>query len=80
MGHIRKMMDKSVSMTNALFRDFINPNIWWIGWVVWILEAQTIATQFHFESGGGIVSSTSIKGIEDKFPFEVVSILPQKDK
>jgi uncharacterized membrane protein YphA (DoxX/SURF4 family) len=28
----------------ALFRDFINPNIWWIGWVVWILEALTAAS------------------------------------
>jgi uncharacterized membrane protein YphA (DoxX/SURF4 family) len=28
----------------ALFRDFINPNLSWIGWIVWILEALTAAS------------------------------------
>jgi thiosulfate dehydrogenase [quinone] large subunit len=28
----------------ALFREFINPNLWWIGWIVWILEALTAAS------------------------------------
>jgi thiosulfate dehydrogenase [quinone] large subunit len=28
----------------ALYENFINPNLWWIGWGVWLLEAFTAAS------------------------------------